>query len=762
MIEGNSERFLAHSGSQKPASLPVWILMAYFLAASLVRAEGRLLNVRVSSEDGSTPVVDIAMRTSAGEQRTLQEALQVPWQGTLRVPEDRTGTIMIISDGYWSRSIPTTETDGDLHFRLFPAGTLTGRISFGDSEVFESGELDFKMLPRDQSGLEQEVLTSGRVECTIAKAALKCSVPEGMLDARLAIGDYAPEFFWNVAAKRDTDSWLGVRKLVRGPSIAGWTESPSGFSKSQSLKVKAAPQEYAVSLSGSARERTDLLGRTVEVSDRGFFQMKGMRPGEYEIHAFGEGLVSDSQKVLVDERSEAIFLEHPLVLTPPSRLEIFVDPLVDPWGGAWRVDISQQEGLSNTYAMVNSLEVSLSGFAEVGAISPGNYDLEVYDSRGSAWVSRAIAISQGSERIVLEISAVPIRGTVRIGDSGTAATLVFGTRSGGISIAVASDGDGNFEGVLPNEGEWPLEIEMDAGFGEQAAEPVTVRRKPGKTFAELQIELPDTTVKGKVLEDGLPTDAIVLAIRESDEQTARLDGRRRRRDITGRTDENGTFLVRGVSPGELKLVAYNRSKSSEWRTVVVEEGREGEDIVLELVQKIELAGRLFRGQAAVSGARVIAFPNEGLALETVSAPDGSFDLKAPGNAKWVDFAVLPPGAPILFHRKLLGDRNVQRVDLSVPLESMDLVVSDFSRFGYLYSQGISVSLDTVMNTLLPAGRVEAALEGGLVLRGVAPGEWSLCPGPVYSDTDCVVALSSQEGTQPVFEPNNEPLGESER
>lgn len=771
----------ARDADQKSLTALKRLLVIPLILTSLARAEDRLLNVRVSAEDGGRPVVDIATKTGAGELQTLKKDVQIPWQGTLQEPADHSGSIMIIASGYWSGTIPIAEDNSDLEFRLFPVGSLSGRLDFGDSKIRDLVFIEFKMLAsarnnvpntsgsahespslNDVQSSSERGLPSGRVKCKIDETTFECPVPSGLLDARISIDDFAPEYFWRISAEPKKVTWLGVRKLIRGLSVAGWVELPADFPPDQRVIVKVEPQEYTIAPGEKERGRTDLLSRMAEVSERGFFQIKGMRPGAYDIHAFGGEFGSTSQQLLVKAGSEGILLERPLVLTPPSNLEIFIDPLLDPWGGAWRIDVIRQEKISNTYATVKSLEASLSGFVKADAVKPGNYKLQVFDSRGFSWLEKEVTVSPESERIMLEISSVPIRGTVKIGNLGCAATLIFGTRNSEVSIAITSDTEGNFEGILPYEGEWPVEIEMDDGLGDQAAEPVTVQRKPGKTFAELQIDLPNTVVKGKVIEDGNPADAFVLAIRELEQESNSAHGGLRRRDITRRTDSDGTFLVKGVSPGPLKLFAYNGKRSSDWLTVIVEEDEEATDVVLELKQKVELNGSISRGGSAISGARIIAFPNEGLGLETVSAPDGRFELKVPRYVKWLDFVVLAPEAPLFVHRQLLDEKDVQRVDLSSPLESMDLLVADIPPFGYLYSHGISVSLSMLMSTLIPAGRIKPAMGGGFVIRGVAPGDWSLCPGPVYSEADCATAQSFQGGTQPTFQPTTGNSVESEQ
>jgi hypothetical protein len=704
------------------------LCLPVLLAHGTTGGSGREIYLQVVTADGGTPSARIEWSepgrdASAG----VLDEVEIPWSGTLEAPPGAPVQIAVTAAGYWAPALETSEDREDYVVILLPAGTVTGSLAVPEGELPE--RLPASVRAEPESDLEAEEIrldaVNADIGCPLDGDRWRCTVPAGTVDLKISPEGFAPAYLWQLPVARGEETATGHRNLIRGASVAGWVEAATDPSAPGSVEVRIEPRAYGVSPVPEEKERNELLTQKVETSERGFFQIGGLTPGSYLLRAVGEGAVSESVELDVAKTGGEIFLDRPLVLAPLPTLRLFLDPPADPRGERWIVDLSRRVGRSNAYMTVKRGRALHSGAWEAEAIEAGSYALEVLDAEGSRWLIEELEVGVDPDPVFLQIPAVVVRGRLTAGDEGVAATIFFGGKHSVPSIRIDSDEEGSFEGILPREGEWRIELEREGGWGSQALDPVEVERSAGKSYAEVELELPDTVLRGRVVEEGRPAEAMVLGVRE-----VRGEGGRPRREVTGRSrKDDGSFELRGVLPGPMQIHAYRGYLTSETTTVDVQEGVEGPELLLELEPKHEITGRVLLRGAPVPGARVLLFPDPGLSTEANTGPDGRFTARLPGRSRSVGLVVLPPGGAIVTLRLALDAADDGEVVLSVPAVGGDLVLTDPQRAlaQVLRHAGVSLPLRSLFGVLSAAGRLEPHPDGfGLLIRGVEPGLWSLC------------------------------------
>jgi hypothetical protein len=190
---------------------------------------------------------------------------------------------------------------------------------------------------------------------------------------------------------------------------------------------------------------------------------------------------------------------------------------------------------------------------------------------------------------------------------------------------------------------------------------VEVEKPPGGRAARVDLELPDTVLRGRVVDaDGRPQPgASLLAV----------DLRQGRRELMELADSEGAFELRGLEPGPLSIQAQSAAGVSPWVAVNVLEGGEPSEIVLRIGRSRRITGRVVSAAGPVADATVKivpAFTGEGpvAPVTTVTKVDGSFELDLPEHVRHGAVLVFPPGfAATVFHRSF--GEETGRLDVGV-------------------------------------------------------------------------------------------------
>ncbi len=514
----------------------------------------------------------------------------------------------------------------------------------------------------------------------------------------------------------------------------------------------------------SEKRRMELRRLEAPVDPRGFFQLVGVEPGGFRLRAEKEGYVPQVRHDLKVVAGEELLLDEPLSLYPPVDLEVVVSPPTQPDGEPWQLELSTLEPGTTVLHQVAAAQVPVSGTWQGKVETFGNHKLVLLDAREQPWAERWLDVGPGLRPTFVDIPLVEIEGYIRLGGEPLAARLVFGSTQGARQVTFVTDDEGRFDGFLPHEGRWPVDLVAQEGpMLHQALSEVEVKRRPGKRVVKLGIELPATGLLGEVVKGGAPVpNAKLVILREH-------EGQRQREGIAA-ADEDGKFALRGVKPGILWLHAYRGKASSLWTRVDVVEGMEPAQVQIELEDKIELSGLVLSPDGEVPGADMRAIPaapkgDFGLIAEGRSKFDGSFSLTLSPRVTAVDLVVTAPGyARQLLHLPLQAEGPNQAM-VRVERESGTLVfkappvVTESNRrkvesSSILYYNGTAIPLSYLLKLSGVQGRL-AVRQAGLGLTEMPLGEYRLCD---TEGTVCQTGYLAPQGELVLNDPPTLPAG----
>lgn len=644
-----------------------------------------------------------------------------PWAGSVDIAQGYS-RLRIVADNYWAGDIVlSTASDRPIHFNLVSATLLVAEIE--TPKTFPKPKMAMLETTTSQQDSSREAFETPSA-CEIDKQRLNCVVPVGKRDLCLRIEHLSRQCFWDLAPTSEKVLDLGTIKFVAGSSLSGVLDATDRSLVLANTMVELKPRIAAASPNPVSSQRREILGRKTRSDQHGRFSFSGLRSGEYRVLVHKKGYFGVEQRIEIASDVLELDLEEPLLLVSPAILDLEIDPPLDPWKRPWTLKLTRPSESPDVHETVEDGHADRGGRWSIKGIIAGSYSMRIGDSKGATWENHRWMLDPGENRRFVSIDLVPIRGQISVGDEGVEAEIIFGTTQGLVQVTVQSDEEGDFEGALPHEGLWGVDLRIDRDWGSQGLEPIEVKRRSGKSYARVDIELPDTALKGSVVYEGEPAEALVLAFREQQPQTGIPA---RRREIVLKTDEKGQFEVRGIVPGSFTIQAYNRVASSVWETVQLQEGLEPVGITLELQQVRELQGRLVGALGGVSGARIEMMPSHGLQRTLVSEIDGSFRIRLDSEATFVDFFVLPPGGAFFFQRvSIFSDDNAQPIVLQMNPESGTIVLEDLAADGWLKFNGLGASLENFRRWLLPDGRVRGHWSGGYELSNAAVGIWSFC------------------------------------
>ncbi|MCG8459144.1 MAG: hypothetical protein MI919_22950 [Holophagales bacterium] len=566
----------------------------------------------------------------------------------------------------------------------------------------------------------------------------------------MEVEGFAPLYFWEISSEAGSVLDLGDLELEEGASVVGWVDSPGFGLDEHRIELRPAMRGWKL----GARERARLASTRIRapISPRGFFRLSGLEAGAYELRLVGEGREPiEMVKLLRVEAGQELVLEEVFEIPPEVKAEIWIEPPLDVHGEPWRVSLVRQVPGARLLKVVKQAPAANDGTWAQGGLPQGEYSMEIEDSQGSTWHRSDLSLEAGGEPRLVEIELVEVRGEVSIGDDPLAATLVFGGRQRP-RISMRSDAEGRFEGYLPREGDWIVHLQADGGWNRQVLESIPVERRNGKSYAELEIRLPDTRLRARVFRDGEPEAGALVIVRGYPESKRSVG--------SFTTDEAGRIDVRGVEPGSMAMMAHAGKAVSDWRILELAEESEHGEHRLELRLMTTLSGRVVHEGRGVPGARVLGVPSGERFLpwkgDTVSAIDGSFEIDVPADVPAVDLLVIPPGLGFVIHRAQLAGRDeTSSIEIAVRPEHGRLDLYRLDPFDpYLVRfRGGELSLDVLRGALLDAGLAETDSRGALVLRNAAPGPYVFCRVPVESsEKDCASGVLSSYGSLALIAP----------
>jgi len=257
---------------------------------------------------------------------------------------------------------------------------------------------------------------------------------------------------------------------------------------------------------------------------------------------------------------------------------------------------------------------------------------------------------------VLTIEPILVEGEVSLDDEPLLARISF---RGPTTVEMDADPDGQFSGYLPRPGDWDLEIRAFEPPVHRYERRVAISIPEGKDHATLELRLPDTTLRGTVVdEQGTPVPDVEVGVTDPLLTTP---------EVTTSTDEHGRFEMRGLDEGPVRAQAVeDRGDGGEWSSQPeIVQLREDATAEIQLV---------LRPHATLQG-RVVAAdgnPLPGVWLETqpftaaglFDAPSarpyasdsaGRFAISLPRSIDTIHLSVMAPGHPLTQIVTRLGD-----------------------------------------------------------------------------------------------------------
>lgn len=576
----------------------------------------------------------------------VQISVELPWSGTIDLDDAAVWQVSVTGEGLWSpeRVVAPTPEGAIVRLPVRRTGRIAGRVQMPRNEPAPK-ELTLRFEPSPEPPAA-EPFEAAQVVCPIVERAWSCEVPAGVLDIRARSASYISYYRWAVQVDPGRSTDVGTIVLRHGASVVGWLElEEAGALLPDRCEVELAPQAAAFPRNQAELDRSQALVDRVRVNDRGFFHFQGVQPGSYVLTATYPGFAPTQLfPVTVLENAETE-IDRTLTLRRPVPLEVHLDPAVDPFGHPWAVRLFSISEIPGSLAEVDGALASEEGVYLKGGLSPGEYVLQVLDSRGSRMAREEIDLRPGNGSVQLELDVVLVEGRIHLGDDPLAASLSFGGRRGAVRIVMRSAEDGDFAGVLPREGDWKVYVQATSPAVRRTLNPVAVARDRGESVAELDLRLPDTRIEGEAVdEEGRGLAGAVVKVSEivSGEPTFL------------RTEDDGSFSFSGVAEGPVTLDAQftggGRTLYAAPSSLEVREGRPAPHQRLVLREMAELTGQVLSRSGPVPGAQVVALPSrQGLPYpfmvipQAVTDVSGTFRMAVPRDAEELEIIALPPG-----------------------------------------------------------------------------------------------------------------------
>ncbi len=643
-------------------------------------------------------------------------------------------TIAVLGSGLWSHeeSVHVRESSRpDVRLRFWPTATMvaepTSRLPSQTTKVVAH----FRGSP---SVAPLERVPESVTPCGLERGRISCTVPASRLDVRLVASGLIPEYYWDVVVKGRETRPLGAFRVETGGSVIGYMRQATGDQPAADAQVELltagggripakAPADRAPRTATDPdpeRLRFPLRSAT---NPRGFFQVRGVSPGEYRVVAMGGGGDLAESTVVVETDAESA-LPDALVLEHPYSLDVSVDPPTHPRGGPWTLTLTRL----SPFEALRTQVVPESGATRVERIGRGRYFVEV-TGEGDLWFRDSFEVDSPPGPLAIQIRPVSVRGRIRLAGKPLQATLQFGgKRPPGVTLP--SDAYGEFEGLLPAAGKWPLWV-----FAPSARPAVdrmvrAVEITPDDTGrATVEIDLDDARLSGRVTDEaGRGVKAFVRLMPAG----ARLNTLPQ----TFTSDPDGRFEA-GLAPGDY-VVSADAEGWKRSRPTLVEVTEGGAEVALIVQESLEVRGRIFsaatgRPLAGAQGhVRPADQPLTGVP-HTFADAQGEFTLRLPrgtravellfwadGHAVYASREAITPGQELVLSLGQLGGTLV----LDVPVDQR--AVDGESVIAVLH-RGAALSIRDLQRTSPPAiAKAPPEDQSTVALPNLEPGDYALC------------------------------------
>lgn len=691
---------------------PVRALVALVVIAwSLGDAAALTITVKTAGTASAPATITALMRRVDGDAPARVLELPVGTPASVSDAGSHTWEITAASSTpFWVAPVYASGTEA-VTLELWPLGSIGGKVA-GAGPATSGGDVIVSFAPAaDQPSAASR--PAGVVTCPLHGVDWQCAVPAGLLDLRLNRTGFATEFRWAVKVSDITD--IGPLTFTAGSSVSGKVQLLQR-SKTDLLK----DVEVAMTPLNIDPSRREVPKYTAAADARGFFQVRGLRPGNYSLRARSKSsaLLSDTRTVAIIQHTNAA-LKEPLVLARPARLSVRITPALDVQQRRWQVMLLKTGDVAGTADVVDQSLASAKGEWSRRGVLPGEYRLEVQQEDGSEWMTEEFTLtSEDGDRVVeIAVSSQRVTGRVLLGTRPLAARVKLGGENGPALIA---DKTGRFEGEFPSfaDDETVLFVTSDTPHVQRT---LTVKgdRAPDGTI-HFDIHLPATAVTGRTInEDGSPESAIVTLRTKNDK------GDRFFEQMF--SSEDGAFQFEGFAPGVYVLQADAFQKAS---AVVDVEITDGTSTPLDLVLRPQeqVRGVISMNGVPVAGADVYAFPRDtktSLLPRVTSDAAGRFVLTLPPGTNTYDVMVVPRGFYITAARVTRDPKEGLRVTVGQDGGSLTIDAPDDQVPLHLGRAGGEYPLPWVVDV---SGGTVSTHDGRrrLTVPNLEPGAYTVC------------------------------------
>lgn len=577
----------------------------------------------------------------SGRRPSIERDVTVPGKELLSLAAGSRWRLSLAGGCCWTPPRTIAAEAGPLEVRLpaVPAGTAVGRVALPRGEPAPRA-LTVVLLPSRQDRLPAGS-AGAETECPVRDGRWACHLPAAVLDARFRAPGFLSVYRWGLRVERGGTVDLGTLDLRRGAGLAGWVRTEDGGPLGEAGRVELdVPAVWADD--PAEAERKPLRAVATDVLPNGFFAFQGIPPGTYALTArHPDYAPATVQPPVVRESSETELPDY-VLLARPLDLTVHVDPVSDERGRPWKVTARSRDPVDGRWT-----EVPLAGVEEEPGtyrglrLAPGPYQVEVGNAERERVASEEVVLARGSDTVTVRVGLLRLRGSVRLGDVPLAdASVTLESLSSLVNVRARTDENGDFAGHLPEGLEWAATVRAESPRVQAALARVEVSEQDGE--ARVDIRLPDTTLRGSVVDEGgRGVGAWVTYISASEIVHSQF-----------RTDEAGRFAIRGLPHGEylLSATALTNGATSRAEKVLLSEGFGAAEVRLVVGARTVVRGTVVGVSGPLPRVQVLAFPRfaDGSldpldSAQTSSGPDGRFELDVPARARSLDVVMMAPG-----------------------------------------------------------------------------------------------------------------------
>jgi hypothetical protein len=633
--------------------------------------------------------------------------------------------------GYWGSEfqLELGEKAAAVTLDLWPAGVLEGGFLLADGLRPPADLLLFLRAAPGESAAAAP--PPSRVVCAVRQESWTCPVPAGVLDLRLQAPGFIPRYLWGVRVTAGQTVRPGRMDLHQGSAVQGWVVTVDGASLGDNAWVTLRPRVGAAVPDAKEKQRLESLIFKAQVNSRGFFQMEGVPPGAYLLEARHESYAPAVVSVRVIPGEVTEIANPPLVLDHPKVVEVFVDPPLGPSDRPWSVKLQRFDRDTSVMIPFAQERVATDGVWRKSGVPPGSYLLHIGPSPAETWWMGEVAVEENPAPVQVSMRLVRVKGTVQLGDKPLAAKIDFGGKFGAVRIEAAADEKGKFETLLPKAGDWVVYVTAEDPAVEREIPKVRVEPKPGTEEAIVDLDLPDTLLRGSVITEagGDPVAGALV--------TAMSAGAVRESAVQVRADRDGRFELRGILPGTtLVEAAGGEDLVAEAVAVDVRPEKESQPIVLRAGPRLRVTGTVVSATGPVPGARVKAVPVGVPTIATrIMAADaaGRFTLLLPPATREMLVTVNAPGFALRTLRLPVPETRELAIGLEQSAGTLVLETDGPADYAdpnapmiYVLHGGAAEALYYLQAWAATAGAPAPGTDGRSVIPAVEPGAYQAC------------------------------------